>query len=341
MAQSDKDSGKIPIWFGNGKDLFTPEHWIKRLENAKVTNGWTDAQLVNHAHSALRDKSLQFRDYLERENLNPNDWESFRGHFLQQFGSSTVDHSRVTNLSVNQKSDEKVPAFAWRVSNVVDEFFSSVPQGTLDTADPVITSLPDQILAHLDTTEARSLVVEWGKAVAKYVHINFSKGVNSSLARAVFLNGIHPNIRAITKLKETTTLHEAVLAAMKAEKAYAGPAERSVNAVKEAFPEANTEEEEKEVHFVQKKKMGKPSTGFRRRTNAECWYCHKKNHIQLNCRLRLSRGAALVQKPRTVQEVQVDRIAYQMGPDEELESEETSDIELDTEVAALAFMHLN
>jgi hypothetical protein len=341
MAQGDRDSGKIPIWFGNGKDLFTAEHWIKRLENAKVTNGWTDAQLVNHAHSALRDKALQFRDYLERENLGPNEWESFRAHFLQQFGSTTVDHSKATNLSVTQKTDEKVTMFAWRVSTVVDEFFSSVPQGTLDTSDPVITSLPDQILAHLDTVEARSLVTEWGKAVAKYVHINFSKGVNSSLARAVFLNGIHPNIRAITKLKETTTLHEAVMAAMKAEKAYAGPTDRSVNAIKEAFPEADTEDEEKEVHFVQKRRSGKPTTGFRRKTNAECWYCHKKNHIQLNCRLRLSRGAALVQKPRTVQEIQIDRIAYQLGPDEDPESKEASDNEVGTEIASLSFNHLN
>ena len=146
---------------------------------------------MNDAHSALRDKALQFRDYLKSKNLNPNDWESFKGHFLQQYRSTTVDHSKATNLSVNQKSDERITAFGWRLSTIVGEFASSVPQGTLDTNDTVLSSLPNEILAHLDTTETRTMVTEWGKAISKYVHMNFSKGVSTSL-RQVLITAWYP-----------------------------------------------------------------------------------------------------------------------------------------------------
>jgi hypothetical protein len=73
VEREQRDSTKIPIWMGNGKDQFTAEHWFKRLENAKASHGWTDLQTVNNVHSVLRDKALMFRDYLEGEGLNPDD----------------------------------------------------------------------------------------------------------------------------------------------------------------------------------------------------------------------------------------------------------------------------
>jgi hypothetical protein len=63
--------------------------------------------------------------------------------------------------------------------------------------------------------------------------------------------------------------------------------------------------------------------------------------MQLNCKLRLSRGAAMVNKPRTVQEIQHDRMAYQIEESEESDSEETKSEKDNLEVTSLSRNHLN
>lgn len=44
---------------------------------------------------------------------------------------------------------------------------------------------------------------------------------------------------------------------------------------------------------------------------ANCWYCHLSGHIQKDCRKRIARGAAIVKKPRSVSEVELDAYEYQ------------------------------
>ena len=352
MALMEKDSHKIPIWMGNGKDQFTAEHWIKRLENAKSANGWSDLQTVNQAHSALRDKALLFRDYLESEKLNPDDWASFRSHFLHHFGSTTVDHSKATNLVLSQKADEKANQFGWRVNTMVNEFFTSVPRNVLDLADPALNALPNEITSKVTDEDDQRTILRWVRTAASTLHEATMQSFSSSLGRVVFLNGLHLNIRSTTKLKKTTSLHEAVMAAMEAEKAVAGPTDvsKSVSAVSEQPPTESSEDPTQDVNYVNRRRNTRPgsfpasssTSVFRKRTNMECWYCHKKGHFQVNCRLRLSRGAAIVTKPRTVQEIQHDKYAYQGDEDESEEPEETSEVEeISTDVASLSFNHLN
>jgi hypothetical protein len=348
--REQRDSAKIPIWMGNGKDQFTAEHWIKRLENAKASSGWTDLQTVNNAHSALRDKALTFRDYLESEGLNPDEWQSFRKHFLLQFGSAAVDHSKITNLSLSQKADEKSNAFGWRVNAMVNEFFTSVPLNTLDLTEPRFNTLPDQIVAACPDAGVRSLILAYVQQVASALHEQTRRSYSSSLGRVIFLNGLHANIRMVTKLKKTISLHEAVTAAMEAEKAHAGPSDRHIQAVEEGDTSAA---EEPDVNYINRRKTHRPwgrssgppssqASNYKKQVTAECWYCHKKGHLQLHCRLRLGRGAAVVTKPRTVQEIQLDRAAYQLGPEDEEEvNSDHSDSDESADIASLSVNHLN
>ncbi len=146
----------------------------------------------------------------------------------------------------------------------------------------------------------------------------------------------------VTKLKKTISLHEAVTAAIEAEKAHADPSDRHIQAV-----------EEGDTNYINRRRNHRPgghSTGpslsqasnYKKRVVSECWYCHKKGHLQLHCRLRLGRGAAVVTKPHTVQEIQLDRAAYQLGPeDEEEENSEHSDNNESADVASLSINHLN
>jgi len=304
---NDNDSKKIPLWYGSSKDAFLAEHWIKRLEAARTSNSWTPEQLVSHAHSALRERALLFRDYLESENLQPDDWEHFKAAFLKHFGTQTRDTSKVTCLTLTQKVDERVNYFGFRVSTAVQEFLSSVPTNTPDLTHPRLNTLPDNILAAIDDPAHRSLIISWGQQLVQQSYKTWSQGNSSSLGRVIFLNGLLPNIRMISKLKETNSLDAAITAAMRAERASIGPVDRSnergINEMTE-----DLDPNDPDVNFI--KKGGKFYKGTtQKKKHPECWYCHKKNHIQTNCRLRLQRGASMVPKPRTVQEIQHERMA--------------------------------
>ena len=347
---ADKDSMKIPLWFGNSKDTFSAEHWIKRLETSRATNGWSEVQTVGHAHAALREKALLFRDYLENEKLGSDSWDTFKERFLEHFGSQVRDTSKITNLSLTQNSGERANYFGWRVSSAVQDFFTSVPVSRINTADPKFDSVPQGISQKFDTDEIahhRSYLV----ALVSAFHEDWMQSVSSSLGRVIFLNGLSSNIQMITKLKHSTSLDHAVQAAMKAEKAAMGPSNRQVDKSLNQVAERSEEEDEDrdpEVSYVQKRRYPRARTNqgqsggtFRKKGSVECWYCHKRNHMQLNCKLRLSRGAAMVNKPRTVQDIQHDRMAYQIEESEESDSDDTKSEKDNLEVTSLSRNHLN
>ncbi len=297
MSQ-EKDSVNIPIWMGNGKDQFTAEHWIKRLENAKASNSWTDNQTVNFAHSALCDKALLFRDYLEEERLNPNGLNSFRAHFLQLFGSTTVDQSKATYLVLTQKAEERVNIFGWRVNTKVTEFFSSVPQNELDMSDPSFSRLPDKIMSGVPDQGQRDLVLRYIQQLSIPLHDNIVKGIKSSLGRVVFLNRLHTQNCMHAKLKDTVNLHDTVKAAVKVKKANNGPSEKVIQSILEqpgVYPSDKDRQANKRM--VRGRIPSIPMANFQKKVNMECWYCHKKGHMQINCRFRLGRGAAMVMQP--------------------------------------------
>ena len=49
----------------------------------------------------------------------------------------------------------------------------------------------------------------------------------------------------------------------------------------------------------------------------------------------------MVKQPRTVQEIQLDRIAYQMDDEEDEEEGHSSEVEETNEIATLSLNHLN
>jgi len=133
----------------------------------------------------------------------------------------------------------------------MNEFFSSVPQNTLDLTDPTFNLLPDKILSSVPSADVQDLILQWVRQVATRLQESIIKGVSSSLGRVVFLNGINYNIRMVTKLKRTTSLHEAVLAAMEAEKAHTCPNDKSIHSIQEEEGPVS-EDPEKDVNFINK-----------------------------------------------------------------------------------------
>jgi hypothetical protein len=57
----------------------------------------------------------------------------------------------------------------------------------------------------------------------------------------------------------------------------------------------------------------------------ECWYCRKQRQAQANCRKRAARGAAPVQKPKSVNEVAFESMIFQDGSNNEQANDDDND----------------
>jgi len=215
---------RLPLWHADpSKDQFTAEHWVQRVETLQRSHGWTPAQTAGFAASAFRDRAMLFLDFLEDEGLDRNSWPVLKEYLLKQFGSQSRDTSRVTHLNLIQKASEPVNIFAFRVRALVREFLTALPSEELPEDHPKLTQVPE----NLDITD-ETLFFNYLKEFAKDVSDHKNKSIGSTLSRMVFLNGLLPSLRAATKLKNTTTMMEAMLAAQATERAVNGPSEKTV-----------------------------------------------------------------------------------------------------------------
>lgn len=321
---------RIPLWFGNDKDTFTAEHWIKRLETMRTSNNWTDTQTACHAQSALREKALMLVDYLDDQDKDSKDWNIFKKAFLDAFGNQTRDNSKILNLHLSQRPDEKANIFGWRVAATVREYFTSIENITPNTFQ--VESEPFPAILGIAVEQEPGLRT-WVRDLLAEERKQQRRIFGASLGRNIFLNGLNLQLRLLTKYKDTQNMFDAVEAAVKVEKIAQGPTdkfstEKNLNAVEEAQP--SDDDTTPDVNYIKRKRQPfqSKSTFTRRNGPMECWYCHKKNHMQINCRIRLSRGAQMVPRPRTVQEIQLDRMTYQEldDSDEEDNTDTTQDI---------------
>lgn len=112
---------RLPLFTGNpAKDGVTAEQFIQRVENAAAAAGWNDAQTLAIAKSYLRDKALDWNEYItscgsvDVSDFNPG----YKRYFLQHFKRERTAHSAVSLLEgLKQKPNEDVLSYFIRVSN--------------------------------------------------------------------------------------------------------------------------------------------------------------------------------------------------------------------------------
>ncbi len=336
---------RIPLWFADkAKDTLSAEHWVHRIDSLQRTQGWSDEQTGGHAYHAFRGKALMFIDFLRDEKMDTDKWSVIKPQFLKLFGTQVHDHSRITNLSMHQKVGEESYYYAFRVRAQVREFFASMEDNAPQADDPSFQVTPDMQTMFPENVQ-RAAIIAWAIIIAKEYFRRGKDHVNNALCKTIFLNGLLPNIRTSTKLQAANTMAEAVDAAISVEKATKGPSEGATE-VHHISTDDKVEDKtptEAEVaamvsRFMKRRNNGSNANrssftprygGNDRRGSTECWYCHKKNHMQATCRLRISRGAALVSKPRTVQEIDTDRMLYQEAPeDSDIQTEDESEDQL-------------
>jgi hypothetical protein len=155
--------------------------------------------------------------------------------------------------------------------------------------------------------------------------------------KTIFLNGLNTNLNAMVKNTAPATWQEAYNSALRIERNRQGPVDHTISLEKPSKSVA--------VNAVNTARRGGRGQGARNggsrpgysasnsasssnsqgysapsapsQRNMECWYCRKPGHAQANCRKRAARGAAPVQKPKSVNEVAFDSMIFQDGSDNE------------------------
>ena len=72
---------RIPIWNGDGKDVFTLEQWLARIEKARVAANWNDADLMSFIYYSLGGEALLWYDVLKRSGIEDT-YDAFKVTFL-------------------------------------------------------------------------------------------------------------------------------------------------------------------------------------------------------------------------------------------------------------------
>jgi len=65
-AAAEQELHKITFWYGDpGRDSFTAEYWIQRVERIRTATQWNDETTASHALNSLRGRALFFLQHHE------------------------------------------------------------------------------------------------------------------------------------------------------------------------------------------------------------------------------------------------------------------------------------
>ena len=133
---------RIPVWTGDGKDTFTPAQWLARLEKARTTAAWTDAQTMSFVYVTLRGEALLWFDVLKRSGIEDT-FVAFQAAFLTSYAPARTARTTTVNLhEIKQDASESIVTFYSRVISA----FNDLEQLILaDTRAPDEADLPDAI----------------------------------------------------------------------------------------------------------------------------------------------------------------------------------------------------
>ncbi|MGI9161330.1 MAG: hypothetical protein ACR2JI_00195 [Mycobacterium sp.] len=330
---------RIPLWFADkSKDTLSAEHWLRRVDTLRTTQGWSSIQTAGNAQQAFRGEAMVFLDYLIDHGIDITDWAVMRNEFLSYFGFKAHDTSRLTNLSVRQKAGEQATSFGFRVNATLREFAQSKPDRAPNSLDSRFQSVPANWVPFFrpeaSAEEFKQLMVQQCYELATVFYEEGTRHYNDHLGRTIYLNGLLPSLQVLAKLQPSDTLKEAVEETKIVEKSVNGPLQRH-GEITAVLPDGSDDEDEEDPEDPQVNAAGRFSKRYPKRQtrgnkgyspssrptknygSMECWYCHKKNHMQNACRLRITRGASMVPRPRSVQEIELDRMTYQEMPEEE------------------------
>ncbi len=321
MAQANEGANllrdavtRIPVYTGDGNDAFTPNQWIKRIQKARDTAGWNDANTMSFVYVSLRGKALKWHECLTRSGVEINNFVDFTAAFLESFAPARTARTATVNLhEVKQQPAEDVVGFYSRVINIIDELEILLPAAA---RRPIAVAMPAAIAA-LAGFEALA------DPVKQIVPTIFDLGVTTALnhvAIQLFVAGLKPAIRDEMMKNMPVLLWEAFQQAITLEKIHTPLKATMAAAVNEIADEQDNCELDGEIEAVRAQlnrltskksqyrgkftpsgggsgyrnngQQGKPAqTNFK---EVICRVCKKKGHFQDKCFTRLAKGLPCV-----------------------------------------------
>jgi len=349
----DREQLKIPHYYADkDHDTVKIEYWVDRIDRLQATHGWSSLQTANNAINSLRGKALHMIVHLQE--IRPaslENWPLFKKELLDSYGSSARDTSSIANLTITQRKGEPVVDFTHRVTIGLREFYQAVPEDL--NIIPVERTSQRALQLNPDMqTYLQPPHIAYMQWYANFIASTTNSRTKDYMGMTIFINGLLPELKLLVKNAQCTSYQSAITKAKAVEKNLAGPVNHTI-ALEQPNPSKTT------VNFIKRggfrgrssHRGGRSSTFSTRATNGssnggtrpgtinpstDCWYCHNKGHVQINCRKRINRGAALVKRPRSVQEIEMDIYAFQEADD--FDDDDTDDY-LDQSLAAVEEDH--
>ena len=88
---------RIPVWNGDGKDAFTAEQWLVRIEKARQAAGWDDPNTMSFIYCSLRGEALLWYDVLKRSGIEDN-YNAFKTAFLTSYAPALTARTATVSL---------------------------------------------------------------------------------------------------------------------------------------------------------------------------------------------------------------------------------------------------
>ena len=329
---------RIPLYTGDGNDSFTPAQWLARVEKARLTAAWDDANTMAFIYVSLRGKALKWYECLERSGIALN-FADFSTAFISSFSPATTARTATISLhEVKQQQNEDVVGFYARVIEVVNEIENLIPAAA---RRPAAVAYPAEIIALQGFNAlAANLRNEPPQAL-------FNLGMKTAMNHVgiqLFVAGLRPQIRDDLMKDMPATLWEAFQSALTLEKIHM-PIKSSMSASVNEIADEETTQIDGEIEAVQaqlqrlqtRRSQYKPGQfnkpgGFGSRQNYSqqsgkpltlrdsiCRCCKKKGHMQDKCFTRIRKnlpcvdanGIPLKNQPPTPQQGRVAEIGPQ------------------------------
>ena len=305
---------RIPLYTGDGNDSFTPAQWLARVEKARLTAAWDDANTMAFIYVSLRGKALKWYECLERSGIALN-FADFSTAFILSFSPATTARTATISLNeIKQQNNEDVVGFYARVIEVVNEIENLIPAAA---RRPAAVTYPPEIMA-LAGFNALHANVRIGPPQAI-----FDLGMKTAMNHVgiqLFVAGLKPQIRDELMKDMPAVLWDAFQNALTLEKIHM-PVKSFTNASVNEISEEDTQQIDGEIEAVQAQlqrlqtrrsqfrpgQFNKPGGfGFRQNSTSQqtgkplqlkdaiCRCCKKKGHMQDKCFTRIRKGLPCV-----------------------------------------------
>ncbi len=314
----------IPIFYGDKtRDSITAKFMYDRIIIAQATYRWSDAATAGNFKLALRDKAIDWLNYInDTERVNITLWSTIEPHFKSHYDIQVQTVDNVWDLSKLKHEERDDPAdLKLEVSKLINNVSSTAPdfeieikeEFTFDEVETICRNATQNLKTHLMKT---LFINKLAPAYKDYVLSQDPKTLNdaTNTARAMWkrkfpidqlpkvqnvtINPVTASIEdTLNKLPED--IREECILAIRNKRNNTFRNNQSNNGQNSysGFQNSNNGQSSNK-NKSQKKKGKNPSTS--NYNTLTCWYCNKKGHTQFECYTRIANNKPMTWKNKEV-----------------------------------------